>query len=586
MADVSRKRLAADMYLPDECWESVFQFLNENNYGGQSYLEHLSLVSKQFLSITNRLRSSLTLRGLLFLDSFRLPFLARLLHRFPALTSLDLTQIHCDLNDLLSKISHFSLDLVSLNLSNGSSAIPDNGLQALNGNMKKTLTSLKCFDMVPSRNKDLLLTLNCFPFLQEVDLSSPRGILQVEVRKFVSALPNLRKINLSGTFMSDTSLLYLCKNCKFLEEIVIIRCCVITVFGVASAIRERPGLRCLSVSMLRSLKKFELQNPSALLSASLFSLKGLTYLDFSFSYTPDKLFFSLAEKGLPLRSLVLKDCFGYSYTGIFRLLSKCQLLQHLDLQLTEFLNDQHVAKLSLLLGDLISINVSFCKQLTETTLFELVKNCPLLADINMEETSIGKTGWENPNSSMDLVVSPRVKSLRLKGNAWLRDKSIQMFADFFPNLELLDLSSCYCVFVGVGEVLRRSDKIRHLSLASSFGAKLLEMNLEVPKLEVLNLSRSATDDEALYAISKSCCGLLQLDLENCNDVTEKGVRQVVAKCTKLREINLRDCQNVAGNVVSEMVLSRPSLRKITIPPFYHPSDHERELFLHHGCLVF
>ena len=147
------------------------------------------------------------------------------------------------------------------------------------------------------------------------------------------------------------------------------------------------------------------------------------------------------------------------------------------------------------------------------------------------------------------------------------------------------MSSCYYIFNCVGKVLRTGFNIRHLSLASSSRAKLLEMNFAVPKLEVLNLSGSATDDDALYAISMSCCGLLQLNLENCYDVTEKGVRQVVEKCTKLREINLGGCQNVAGNVVSEMVLSMPSLRKITIPPFYHPSDHERELFLHHRCLV-
>ncbi|RHN54844.1 putative RNA-directed DNA polymerase [Medicago truncatula] len=137
------------------------------------------------------------------------------------------------------------------------------------------------------------------------------------------------------------------------------------------------------------------------------------------------------------------------------------------------------------------------------------------------------------------------------------------------------------VYFGVNNI----SSFKKKSLASSFGAMLFEMNFVVPKLEVLNLSRSATDDETLYAISKSCRGLLQLDLENCYAVTGKGVRQVVEKCTKLREINLRDCQNVADNVVSLMVLSRPSLRKITIPPFYHPSDHERELFLHHGCLV-
>jgi len=48
----------ADFYLPDECWEHIFKFLND----GANYcdLKSLSLVSKLFLSITNRLLFSLT----------------------------------------------------------------------------------------------------------------------------------------------------------------------------------------------------------------------------------------------------------------------------------------------------------------------------------------------------------------------------------------------------------------------------------------------------------------------------------------------------------------------------------------------
>jgi F-box/leucine-rich repeat protein 2/20 len=85
--------------------------------------------------------------------------------------------------------------------------------------------------------------------------------------------------------------------------------------------------------------------------------------------------------------------------------------------------------------------------------------------------------------------------------------------------------------------------------------KLLGLNFEVPKLEVLNLSQTKADDETLYAIPKSCRGLTQLLLK-FSDVTEKGVKNVVENCTQLREINLRGVKHV---------FSRPLLRKI-IPP--------------------
>jgi len=84
-----------------------------------------------------------------------------------------------------------------------------------------------------------------------------------------------------------------------------------------------------------------------------------------------------------------------------------------------------------------------------------------------------------------------------------------------------------------------------------------------------------TDDETLYVISKkSCCGLLQLDLEQCCHVTKKGVKQVVENCTRLREINWLRCHKVVADVDfwMTMVFSRPSLRKIMAPSHFCPSD--------------
>jgi len=53
---------AADFYLPDECWESIFKFLiNDCEYENHHRLKTLSVVSKQFLSITNRLLLSLAI---------------------------------------------------------------------------------------------------------------------------------------------------------------------------------------------------------------------------------------------------------------------------------------------------------------------------------------------------------------------------------------------------------------------------------------------------------------------------------------------------------------------------------------------
>ncbi|CAJ2670513.1 unnamed protein product [Trifolium pratense] len=130
------------------------------------------------------------------------------------------------------------------------------------------------------------------------------------------------------------------------------------------------------------------------------------------------------------------------------------------------------------------------------------------------------------------------------------------FASIFPNLQLLDLNSCTDISEkGIGHVLRRCCKIRHLNLSE---LKPPRVNF-VLTLEVLDLSKSGIDDSSLYMISKCCFGLLHLDLSNCSNVTEQGVMQVVENCTQLREI--------------------------TPPPNYRCSESRMKHFLCHGCFV-
>ncbi|KAK2432476.1 F-box/LRR-repeat protein [Trifolium repens] len=62
-------------YLPEELWECIVKFLDGDD--DHRTLMSLSVVSNQLLSITNRLRSSLTI------TNQTIPFLPRVFHRFP-----------------------------------------------------------------------------------------------------------------------------------------------------------------------------------------------------------------------------------------------------------------------------------------------------------------------------------------------------------------------------------------------------------------------------------------------------------------------------------------------------------------------
>ncbi|CAK8544543.1 unnamed protein product [Lathyrus sativus] len=567
------------IYLPDDCWRYIFKFLKDgdDDYDHNRNLKSISVVSKQLFSITNRLRFSLSVYDP------ATPFLSGLFHRFTNLTSLDLSHFHGDLDQLLRQISFFPLKLTSLNLSHKSIIIPAYGLRAFSQKFT-TLTSLICSKLPSFNSTHLFLIKDCFPLLQELDLSDPCihyyhsscSFLQYGIEALSLSLFQLRKINLLGHYyINDKSVFHLFNNCKLLQELILPYYCRITKQGVASALSaKQTTLTYLSLSPIITKEVIH----------SLLSFKGLTNIDFTYTRISDELLTSIAMEGLPLKMIGLAHCQGYSYAGMFCLLSKCQSIQHLDLGYTMFLKDSHVVELSLYLVGLVSINLSHCPMLTDSSLFALVRKCPSLSDITMIE--IVRKTIENKDYWMDFGVYPQLKSLNMSYHVWLGDESIKMFPSIFPNLRRLELQSCRKISdEAIVHVLSRCHKISHLNISFSY-LKLLGMNFELPKLKMLNFSSSNVDDEILYSISKSCCGLLQLLIKGCLRCTEKGVKHVVEKCTQLREINLKDCLNVRPNVIAASVLfSSPSLRKITAPTNIYFSDFERIVFLHRGCVV-
>ncbi|XP_058732990.1 uncharacterized protein LOC131604573 [Vicia villosa] len=98
-----------DFYLPEDCWEHVFTFVTDHNRNFNS----LSLVSKMFLSITNRLLFSLKIRDP------QLCFLRRIFHRFSNLNFLDLQfNFHHDLDADIALTLRDIPTLKSLSISN------------------------------------------------------------------------------------------------------------------------------------------------------------------------------------------------------------------------------------------------------------------------------------------------------------------------------------------------------------------------------------------------------------------------------------------------------------------------------------
>lgn len=230
--------MAPEIILPNDCWEYIFTLLNDGDDDGNNRfltVHSLSTVSKQLLSLTGRQKLHFTI------SNQTVPFLPSLLRRFPNLTSIDLTRFRGNLDAILYQIAALQLPLKYINISNRPT-IPANGLRIL-GRKIKTLTSLICSHVGSIFKSDLIVIADCFPLLEELDLSFHQfiDIVDFGIDSLSLALPKLRKVNLSGSFyIKEVSVFYLCKNCKFIEEVVMFRCTFVIKDGVESKLGDKP----------------------------------------------------------------------------------------------------------------------------------------------------------------------------------------------------------------------------------------------------------------------------------------------------------------------------------------------------------
>ncbi|KAH7861130.1 hypothetical protein Vadar_021940 [Vaccinium darrowii] len=592
--------------LPDNCWELIFNRLHQLHH---SNLESPSLSCKRFLSVTNTLRTHLTI----FVPT-AFP-ISTLLNRFPNLNSIHLScfrnrdldlggNIHfrnpklnleesLDLQRITMEIANSNLNLKSLSFSG--TQLHLESLRILGSRMKNVII-LTCSDLRTLRDNDLVVIAESMPCLEELDISYPVndfgwnaddefetrspgevGVTDHGIEVVSSKLKGLKVINLSGNkFLTDISLLALSKNCIYLTGIALWNCCKVTEYGIKFVLRKSRNLSSLSVDQI---------DFGRLDDYSICCARNITTLEIYTANFPDEFLHLLVKASIPLKSLYLDLCHhpSFTFSGISSLLNKYSSLECLSVVRTDILTDETMSALSHYLSSLVMIRLGICNNLTESTFFTLAKNCPLLEDISMEVTNFGGGGGDR---AIDIVQNPRIKSLNLESNQNLSDECLAKLAHVCPNLEVLDVSSCKGITEkGIAYFLKSSSKIRKLWIVECGGIKNIGNGFELSELEVFGAARSGINDDGLVAIGNRCRRLLHLNLNGCQGVTAVGLREILTNCEILKKINLTRCLNVCMATVDWMVFSRPSLRKIILSYSCLPSESQRKRFLRHGCLV-
>ncbi|XP_059302898.1 F-box/LRR-repeat protein 3-like [Lycium ferocissimum] len=535
-------------YFPEECWEQIFSRLPH-----QSDLESVSLVCKQFLALTNRI--------CLHLSVIHHDTLSKLIHRFPNLISIDLSDFHSDLDLILFELANCVSYIPNLRQLDFSRQIklPIEGLKEL-GRKFKGLRVFKCRKLAIINDSYLNTIAESFAFLEELDISYPRPFdrppnpseldLTDSGIEFLSVnLTNMRKINISGNYrITDRSLVALSMNCLNLQAIQVEDCALLTLKEVLSMQRACAALSWISVSNIHnglSSSGFKCLTTSS---------RALQTLGISNSIISDELLFLLAKASLPLYKLSLS---------------------------WYFLTDESINDLSQYLQSLVTIYLSNCVKLSISTFFTLATNCPSLEDVCMKNIRLRvKDCFHNG------AKNPRIRTVNLQRNSYLDDDSLTKIALMCPNMESLYVCLCRSVIeAGIASALEVCNHIRNLEFVGCPLIKHIGNGAELPNLEVINAADSTLSDEGLAIIGSRCSRLLKLNLHNYEGVTIEGIQAMVKNCTSLREINLKRCVQVSVNSLNSIVSFSSSLRRVFPPKSDGFHDSLRGFSWHNGCLV-
>ncbi|XP_074294263.1 F-box/LRR-repeat protein 14-like [Silene latifolia] len=528
------------------CWDMIFDKLNN-----PSDRDSISLVCKEFLSITNLIQESLTV----FSPSINV--LASLLRRFPHLKKIKLLNFQGDLNRAFHNL----------------------------GSTMKNLKILGC-SRSSMKDSDLVKIANFFPQLEEINISDSYfphivdskiiAVTDEGIEFLASKLKRLRKVVLSGNrCISDKSLISLSLNCPFLQHIVAGYSTNITECGISFLLRNSPRLTSLCLMAHFKIGSFGVEN-------SINFPKHLVSLKFVSLNISDEFLHSVAKAQIPLTELTLSFCKSYTFSGISSLLHSHRYLRSLALLGAEFLTNEHIDYLCQFLLNLSSIQLYCCPLLSDSAFVMLSERCNLLSRLEIGYSCVGSEEWNNVRPLKNLAI----RSLNLSSNQFLGSANLRKVQGIFPNLEKLNLSKCFqgTEMLDVADILDYSHTVKSLELNECRQLTFSREKAKVSKLEKLVAKYSGINDEVLAMIGRNSPRLLYLDLEDCENITEKGVKEVIESCKRLRYLSLSGCSNVNVDVVEYIVDNEPSLRRLISPSCGYPEE-EDQIYLLQDCLV-
>lgn len=250
-----------------------------------------------------------------------------------------------------------------------------------------------------------------------------------------------------------------------------------------------------------------------------------------------------------LRSLDVSYCRKITDKGLSAIAEGCSDLHVLHLPGCRFVTDKALLTLSINCPYVEELGLQGCSNITDTGLISLANGCKRIKFLDLNKCSnVGDTGV----SSVAKACSSSLITLKLLDCYKIGDDSILSLAEFCHNLETLIIGGCRGI---------SNESIKLLASACKINLKILRMDW------CMNISDSSVSCllngcRNLEALDIGCCeevtdaafndlenegdrlSLKVLKVNNCPRITLTLIQILVDKCNLLEYLDVRSCPNI------------------------------------------
>lgn len=249
-----------------------------------------------------------------------------------------------------------------------------------------------------------------------------------------------------------------------------------------------------------------------------------------------------------------------NFSQLFNISSDSSCLENLDLSFSNT-DDAKLIEIIVNCPKLISINLTSCAFITDTSVRTLIDNCPNLRWINLNgcfitDASIGAIADKYPDLS----------NIYLKNCALITNAAVIALADKCPYLTQINLKGC--TLITNAAVIALADKCPKLTYTVLTGcpitdAAVMALAHKCPNLTHINLANcELITDAALIMLADNCTNLAQIILAGCALITDAAIGALANRCTKLNMINLYNCLLISNAAIEAIANNCPNLTKI------------------------